>query len=79
LFVYISTLAIYRIYLHPLSKFPGPKFTAIKTWYEGYYDVIKSKGRFIWELARLHEQYGPIVRIGPNELHIKDPSYYNTL
>jgi hypothetical protein len=56
--IYVISVAVYQIYFHPLAKFPGPKLAALSTWYEGYYDVIKSKGRFTWELARLHEQYG---------------------
>jgi hypothetical protein len=56
--IWAVSVAVYQIYFHPLAKFPGPKLAALSTWYEGYYDVIKSKGRFTWELARLHEQYG---------------------
>lgn len=48
---------IYQLYFHPLAKFPGPKLAAITTWYEGYYDIIK-KGRYTFELARLHDKYG---------------------
>ncbi|KAM4057715.1 hypothetical protein HRG_009339 [Hirsutella rhossiliensis] len=25
-----------------------------------------------------HEKYGPIVRIGPNEVYIQDPAFYET-
>jgi hypothetical protein len=58
--LWILSFAVYQIYFHPLAKFPGPKLAALSTWYEGYYDVIKSTGRFTWELARLHEQYGEL-------------------
>jgi hypothetical protein len=57
---YFLTLVVYRLFFHPLAKFPGPKLAALTTWYEGYYDVIKSKGRFTWELARLHDRYGEL-------------------
>ncbi|ETN43467.1 uncharacterized protein HMPREF1541_02626 [Cyphellophora europaea CBS 101466] len=70
--------AVYRLYFHPLSKFPGPKLAAITTLYEGYYDVVH-QGRYLWEMEKMHKKYGPIVRIGPNELHVLDSSWYNTL
>ncbi|KAF2458278.1 putative cytochrome P450 [Lineolata rhizophorae] len=76
--LWLVARSFYRLYLHPLAKFPGYKFTALTHWYEGYYDVVK-KGRYVWEFERMHRKYGPIVRIGPNELHILDPGYYNTL
>lgn len=50
-------LCIYRLYLSPLSKFPGPKLAAATLWYEFYYDVIK-RGRFAWEIKRMHQVYG---------------------
>lgn len=57
LLAYGLILAFYRIYLSPLSKFPGPKIAAATAWYEIYYDVVK-QGSYIWKIKELHEQYG---------------------
>ncbi|KAL9092874.1 MAG: hypothetical protein Q9165_004292 [Trypethelium subeluteriae] len=75
---YLISGAIYRLFFHPLSRFPGPKLAALTTLYEGYYDVIKA-GTYIFQIGKMHDQYGPIVRIGPNEVHILDHTYYDTL
>ncbi|KAF3908219.1 hypothetical protein AA313_de0203311 [Arthrobotrys entomopaga] len=48
------------------------------TWYEFYFNVIQD-GQFIFKTIEWHEKYGPVVRIGPNEVHISDPTFYNTL
>jgi hypothetical protein len=34
-------LAIHRLWLSPIAKFPGPKLAALTKWYEFYYEVIK--------------------------------------
>ncbi|KAJ5198876.1 hypothetical protein N7491_000557 [Penicillium cf. griseofulvum] len=78
LVIYLAVKSIYRLYFHPLSKIPGPKLAAITSGYEFYFNVIKG-GMFIWELERLHEIYGPIIRIAPLEVHIKDSSYYDEI
>ncbi|QSZ30010.1 hypothetical protein DSL72_004528 [Monilinia vaccinii-corymbosi] len=70
--------AIYRLYFSPIAKFPGPKLAALTLWYEFYFSVI-CDGQWIWEIKRMHEQYGPIIRINPYELHIDDLEYYNEL
>ncbi|KAF6224986.1 hypothetical protein HO133_010181 [Letharia lupina] len=75
---YCISLAVYRLYLSPLARFPGPKLAALTLWYEFYYDVIK-RGRYTWKIAELHERHGPIIRISPYELHINDPDYYDEL
>ena len=36
-------------------------------------------GQYTLHIKSLHEKYGPIIRINPYELHISDPSYYDTL
>nr|OQO26112.1 hypothetical protein B0A51_04506 [Rachicladosporium sp. CCFEE 5018] len=69
---------VYRLYLSPIAKFPGPKLAALSSAYTFYYDVVK-RGKLPWELERLHEKYGPIVRITPWEVHIVDPDFYDAL
>lgn len=56
--LYFALRSIYRLYFHPLSKFPGPKLAAISSGYEFYYNVIRG-GMFIWEVERMHKVYGP--------------------
>ncbi|KAK4159811.1 putative cytochrome P450 E-class, group IV [Cladorrhinum sp. PSN259] len=58
--------------LHPLSGFPGPKIAAFSYAYEAYYDWICG-GRYTKKIRQMHERYGPIVRINPDELHCSDP------
>ncbi|KAK8087643.1 hypothetical protein PG997_002604 [Apiospora hydei] len=75
---YYATLAVYRLFLSPLARFPGPKLAAISRWYEAYYDVLQN-GKYTLKIAQLHKQYGPIIRISPYELHVIDPAFFETL
>ncbi|KAI1777511.1 cytochrome P450 [Hypoxylon cercidicola] len=59
------SLVIYRLYLHPLAKVPGPKLAAITSlWY--VYQV--RQGKMLVLYRDLHKKYGPAVRISPNEV-----------
>lgn len=62
---YLVCLALYRLYLHPLSRFPGPRLHAISPIPVVYYLI---KGRLPFNNRLLHDIYGPVVRIAPNEL-----------
>ncbi|OJJ63817.1 hypothetical protein ASPSYDRAFT_38478 [Aspergillus sydowii CBS 593.65] len=76
--IYNIVLIIYRLYFSPLSKFPGSKFAAATGWYEFYFDYWKS-GKYIFEIERMHQVYGPIIRVNPDELSIHDPDFYNEI
>lgn len=75
---YKAVIYVQRLYFHPLSKFPGPKICAASRIYEFYWDSVQH-GRLWTKLPELHARYGPIVRMGPDELHIQDSEYFTYL
>ena len=69
LFGAYTSLLIYRVWLSPLNKFPGPwqaKISAI--WLTS--QLVKMDCYVTFE--DLHKKYGKYVRIGPNDLSITD-------
>ena len=73
---YLGYGAFRRLYLSPVASIPGPRLAALTFWYEFHYDVIKG-GKYTAKIAKLHDQYGPIIRINPFEVHINDPDFYD--
>jgi hypothetical protein len=67
---YTIITTIYRLYFHPLAKFPGPKLAAWTKWYEFYYDVV-CRGQFTFKTQALHEKYGSIPFIITTSLAIR--------
>lgn len=67
---------IYRLTLHPLAKFPGPKLAAISSAYAMSWDLPVPTS-YIKNFPAWHDKYGPIIRIEPNHLHIRDVDAYN--
>lgn len=63
---YLVWLAIYRLHLSPLAKFPGPKLAALSNWYEFYYDVIR-EGDFTRQIQKLHKKYGKTTYATPRD------------
>ncbi|KAF9019750.1 cytochrome P450 [Hymenopellis radicata] len=68
-------VVLYRLYFHPLKSFPGPRLAAITGFYQGYFVVWKN-GMFVRHVEKLHEIYGPVVRVRPNELHFSSPEAF---
>jgi hypothetical protein len=54
---YCFLTCLYNLYLHPLSRFPGPKIATFSHIYEFYYDVIKD-GSYLWQIEKMHRKYG---------------------
>ncbi|KAF5864081.1 hypothetical protein ETB97_008486 [Aspergillus alliaceus] len=69
---------IYNLFFHPLHRFPGPRIAAATTWWRAYKEVYKQE-TIAKLLFDLHEKYGDIVRIGPNELHFGNISAFHEI
>ncbi|KAK4986035.1 hypothetical protein LTR50_005558 [Elasticomyces elasticus] len=60
---------LYRLIFHPLSRIPGPflaKVTSLYLYYHSY------RGDECTLVDRLHQRYGPVIRIAPNEVSVSD-------
>jgi cytochrome P450 len=69
-------LCIYRLFFHPLAKYPGPLAYKLSGWpllWQAY-----TGDRHIHHLLD-HERYGPIVRISPNILSFNTASALHTI
>ncbi|KAL5403457.1 hypothetical protein PMIN06_009756 [Paraphaeosphaeria minitans] len=64
-FTYLSITVVYRLYFHPLAKFPGPKLAAISILWKVFH---WTSGDWPHRLIKAHRKYGDVVRTGPNEL-----------
>jgi cytochrome P450 len=67
---------IYRVYFHPLSHFPGPSFSAFT---RIPHITAIAAGRLPQYVAELHEQYGEVVRISPDELSFTNPKAWRDI
>ena len=68
--------AIYNIYFHSLAKIPGPR-----TWSASRLPFIRAllKGTIIQDLQKLHQKYGPVLRIAPDEVTFAQPEAWNDI
>ncbi|KAK1985953.1 cytochrome P450 [Colletotrichum cereale] len=68
---YRLAIVAYNLFVHPLRNVPGPWSYAISWLPKFYRQVYKAD---YWRHAKtLHDKYGPVVRVGPNELSFTSP------
>jgi hypothetical protein len=58
-------IGIYKALFSPLSKIPGPKDNLFSDTYLMVQEFTSKRREYIHEL---HKRYGPVVRLGPNEV-----------
>ncbi|KXJ88731.1 cytochrome P450 ClCP1 [Microdochium bolleyi] len=63
--VYLAANVVYNLWLHPLSRFPGPLYMRATRIGHIFHSL---RGTLPFDMLKLHEQYGDVVRIAPNEL-----------
>ncbi|XRM40956.1 hypothetical protein ABZX51_004260 [Aspergillus tubingensis] len=61
----LMLMIIYNYFLHPLARVPGPLTGAV---FPFWTMKILYRRNLNPGLAQLHEKYGPVVRVGPNQL-----------
>lgn len=74
--VYVTALVIYRLTLHPLSRYPGPRVWAASSIPWVYHHI---NGDLPHTLYKLHSQYGETVRVAPDELSFVNPSAWKDI
>ena len=68
---YLFARAVYNVFFHPLAKVPGPFLASLTTKWIDIHDIAGCKALTV---APIHERFGPVVRIGPDELSFSDPA-----
>ncbi|SPQ20714.1 f3decbc3-5019-46e8-b3ad-4407bd8b343f [Thermothielavioides terrestris] len=65
IFISLLALVVYRLWFHPLARIPGPRLAAISNAWQAFY-VRNGRSRDLGKT--LHQTYGPVVRVGPDEV-----------
>lgn len=74
--LYVVGKAIYNVYFHPLSRYPGPKLWAAT---RIPYGLEILGGHPHKTLVKLHEEYGDVIRVAPDELSFRHDDGFKEL
>ncbi|KAI1503322.1 P450 monooxygenase No.1 [Biscogniauxia marginata] len=73
---YYVLFAFYQLLLSPLRSFPGPLLWKISLVPRAW---ALTRGVLPFRIAALHDRYGPIVRVAPNELSFRDANAWREI
>jgi hypothetical protein len=75
---FLTTLGWWTVsyYLSPLRRYPGPFLAGFTNLWRFF---VVRQGSIHLEVKKLHEKYGPVVRIGPKLLDIDYPELIKVL
>lgn len=55
---------LYNVHFHPAAAYPGPLLARATRLYYMYY---RMSGRLEFKIKELHDRYGRVVRVAPDE------------
>lgn len=69
-------IVVYNLFFHPLKDYPGPWYAgATRLWY-----IFKGlRGYHKYAIKDLHERYGLVVRVAPDEISYIHPNAWNDI
>lgn len=68
-FLSLISYVLYIRFYSSLAKVPGPFWASLSRWWLVFFS---DKGNMHRLYPRLHEKYGKLVRVGPNEVSVAD-------
>lgn len=71
LVLYLLVGCVYDLFFHPLRKIPGPPLAKVSRLWARIGNFYGCKSQ---RIHTAHESYGPVVRVGPNELSFANPA-----
>lgn len=60
--LYLVSVITYRLWFHPLRKYPGRRLAALTSWYQAYVDIVED-GAWVERLEEWHSQYGSSAHV----------------
>ncbi|OJJ99918.1 hypothetical protein ASPACDRAFT_119792 [Aspergillus aculeatus ATCC 16872] len=73
---YYVIYTFYALCFHPLRKYPGPWHLAVSNIPNRWSTISGNSSYWLYDL---HEKYGPIVRVAPNEISYSDPQAWQDI
>ncbi|RGP81044.1 hypothetical protein FLONG3_833 [Fusarium longipes] len=74
--LWIAYTIIYRLYFHPLAKFPGPKLAACS---QLWFIRVWCSGLHVRRMEEVHRKYGDVVRISTDELSFRSANAWRDI
>lgn len=73
---YLVIRILYNLFFHPLANYPGPIL-----WRAFRFPFIKTmiSGELPHRVKSIHEKYGEVVRVGPDELSFTNPAAWRDI
>ena len=76
LILVVTLYAIYHVFTDTLKAFPGPLFARFTNLWRMY---VSSLGHAPLVNRKLHDRFGPAVRMGPNMISLSDVELIKTV